>query len=131
MISGNFNNWQEQPMIKVNNYAEAQDTAPPPDIIAECKAMKRLRQRITSVDEMTHREREFYESRVEYARLRYHKMEIWGKIIKQNLKFKNPLLLGLKHAMEQSPKQLYFSCVLMDAGKNNFLVHHKTKCYMH
>jgi hypothetical protein len=59
-------------MIKINNYAEVQDTSMPPDIMAECKAIKKLRQRITSVDEMTSREREFYESRVENARMRYH-----------------------------------------------------------
>ena len=60
LILGNFNNWQEQPMIKVNRFAEFMDTSSGPDIFQECKELKRLRPKITSVEEMTRREREFY-----------------------------------------------------------------------
>ena len=64
-IYGSWNNWQPQPLIKVDVMARVLNTKPPPDFLAECKEMGKCRRFLTDVKEMNQKERTFYESRIE------------------------------------------------------------------
>jgi hypothetical protein len=90
-------------MIRLNRYAELMETQPGPDIYQECKALKRLRPMITSVEEMTRREKQFFEERVELSRLRFNTSEVWSRVLGGNLKFKHPLVVGSSYAIHKTP----------------------------
>lgn len=46
-IFGIFNNWQAQPMIKVDSLARVLDTKPKPDFLQMCKDANKCRKNIT------------------------------------------------------------------------------------
>lgn len=64
------------------------------DIIYECKVLKRLRKHIDSPQDMNARERAFYEERLALSKLKYKNIDVWGKIMLDRAKFKNPQIIG-------------------------------------
>ena len=48
-------------MYKLINFAKATDQFDPPDVILQCQQAKRLRKNVTNRDDMTQREKEYYD----------------------------------------------------------------------
>jgi len=68
-------------MIKVSNLARILDKRDQPNFLAQCIEMKKCRPNITRIEQMTQRERQFYESREEEHAMSYNLPEVWGPII--------------------------------------------------
>jgi hypothetical protein len=70
-------------MYKLVNFAKATDMFDPPDVIAECHQLKRLRKNVTEVSHMTEREKTFYNEKLKESEKRYRNFNYWTKVIQQ------------------------------------------------
>ena len=108
VIRGAFNNWQAQPLIKVEQLARVLDKRPPPNFLQECIENRKCRPALKDVKEMNKRERAYYQQRVERHQSSYINPEVWGPIISAYLRksYKHSRIVGRENFEKLSPKNI-------------------------
>lgn len=136
-ILGAFNNWQQQPMVKVDKLARAIDTNPTPDIIAELKKMKNeeglplCRPEVTCKADMTRRERKHHDQREKWHEESYGRPDVWGRRVYRFFKYKDTKVVGAENFTELRPEQIWVAGAFLDMGKNNYIVKYNNRLHMH
>ena len=133
VILGQFNNWQPQPLIKVQRLARILDKSNAPDFLQQCKDERKCQPHITNVSQMKPNARLAYEAKIEAHERSYEDPVVWGPVIARYLQsnYRKTRLVGTENFLALNPKEIYVAGAYLDMGKHNYIVSNNGRTYFH